>query len=38
MKTLKKKNLGVLEVYFIFLVCLYVGFLGYKSLLNVLFI
>ena len=36
MKTLKKKRLGTLEVYVIFLSCIYVGFIGYKSLLNVL--
>ena len=37
MKILKKKKLGALEVYFIFLGCIYAGFIGYKSLLNVLF-
>jgi len=37
MKILKKKRLGTLEVYFIFLSCIYAGFIGYKSLLNVLF-
>ena len=37
MKTLKKKRLGTLEVYVIFLSCIYAGFIGYKSLLNVLF-
>jgi len=37
MKILKKKKLGTLEVYFIFLSCIYAGFVGYKSLLNVLF-
>ncbi len=37
MKILKKKTLGTLEVYFIFLSCIYAGFIGYKSLLNVLF-
>jgi len=37
MKILKKKKLGTIEVYFIFLSCIYVGFIGYKSLLNVLF-
>ena len=37
MKILKKKRLGILEVYFIFLSCIYAGFIGYKSLLNVLF-
>ncbi len=38
MKTLKKKRLGTLEVYVIFLSCIYAGFIGYKYLLNVLFI
>ena len=37
MKILKKKSLGTLEVYFVFLSCIYAGFIGYKSLLNVLF-
>ena len=37
MKILKKKKLGILEVYIIFLSCIYAGFIGYKSLLNVLF-
>ena len=37
MKILKKKRLGTIEVYFIFLSCIYVGFIGYKSLLNILF-
>ena len=37
MKILKKKKLGSLEVYVIFLSCIYAGFIGYKSLLNVLF-
>ncbi len=37
MKILKKKRLGTMEVYFIFLSCIYVGFIGYKSLLNILF-
>jgi len=37
MKILKKKKLGTLEVYVIFLSCIYAGFIGYKSLLNVLF-
>ena len=37
MKILKKKRLGVFEVYVIFLSCIYAGFIGYKSLLNVLF-
>jgi len=37
MKILKKKKLGTLEVYFIFLGCIYLGFIGYKSLLNILF-
>jgi len=37
MKILKKKRLGALEVYVIFLSCIYAGFIGYKSLLNVLF-
>ena len=37
MKILKKKRLGTLEVYVIFLSCIYAGFIGYKSLLNVLF-
>ena len=37
MKTLKKKRLGTLEVYVIFLSCMYAGFIGYKSILNVLF-
>ncbi len=37
MKILKKKKLGTFKVYIIFLSCIYSGFLGYKSLLNVLF-
>ena len=37
MKILKKKKLGTIEVYFIFLSCIYAGVIGYKSLLNVLF-
>ncbi len=37
MKILKKKTLGIFEVYFIFLLCIYAGFIGYKSLLNILF-
>ena len=37
MKILKKKRLGAFEVYVIFLSCIYAGFIGYKSLLNVLF-
>jgi len=36
MKILKKKRLGTFEVYFIFLSCIYAGFIGYKSLLNIL--
>ena len=36
MKILKKKKLGTLEIYVIFLSCIYAGFIGYKSLLNVL--
>ena len=37
MKILKKKKLGILEVYFVFLSCIYAGVIGYKSLLNILF-
>jgi len=37
MKILKKKRLGTFEVYVIFLSCFYAGFIGYKSLSNVLF-
>ena len=37
MKILKKKKLGTLEVYVILLSCVYAGFIGYKSLLKVLF-
>ncbi len=37
MKVLKKKTLGIFEVYLIFLACIYAGFIGYKSLLNILF-
>ena len=37
MKILKKKKLGTLEVYIIFLSCIYAGYIGYKSILNVLF-
>ena len=37
MKILKKKRLGTLEVYVIFFSCIYAGFIGYKSLLSVLF-
>mgnify|MGYP001166550316 CR=1 FL=1 len=37
MKILKKKTLGTLEVYIIFVSCISAGFMGYKSLLNMLF-
>jgi len=37
MKILKKKKLGTLEVYVVFIGSIYLGFIGYKSLLNVLF-
>ena len=37
MKILKKKSLGIFEVYLIFLLTMYAGFIGYKSLLNILF-
>jgi len=37
MKILKKKKLGTLEVYVIFLSCIYAGFISYKYLLNALF-
>ena len=37
MKILKKKKVGTLEVYVIFLSCIYTGFIVYKSLLNTLF-
>ncbi len=37
MRILKKKTLGIFEVYLIFLSCLYAGFIGYKSLLNICF-
>ena len=37
MKILKKKKLGTFEVYFIFLSCIYAGFIGYKSIINILF-
>ncbi len=37
MKILKKKKLGTFEVYFIFLSCIYIGFISYKSLLNIFF-
>ncbi len=37
MKILKKKTLGIFEVYLIFLSCIYAGFMGYKSLLNIFF-
>jgi len=37
MKILKKKGLGILEVYFLFFSCMYAGFIGYKSLLSTLF-
>ena len=37
MKILMKKKLGMLEVYVIFLSCIYAGYIGYKSLLNLLF-
>ncbi len=37
MKALKKKILGTFEVYLIFLSCLYAGYIGYKSLLSILF-
>ena len=36
MKILKKKKLGIFEVYLIFLSCIYAGFIGYKSLLSIL--
>ena len=31
MKILKKKSLGIFEVYLIFLACLYAGFITYKA-------
>ena len=37
MKILKKKTLGIFEVYLIFLSCIYAGFISYKSLLSILF-
>ncbi len=37
MKILKKKTLGIFEVYLIFLSCIYAGYIGYKSLLSLLF-
>ena len=37
MKILKKKRLGTFEVYFILIGCVYTGYIGYKSLLNILF-
>ena len=37
MKILKKKTLGTFEVYLILLSCIYAGFMGYKSLVNILF-
>ena len=37
MRILKKKTLGIFEVYLIFLSCIYAGFIGYKSLLNIFF-
>ena len=37
MRILKKKRLGTLEVYIIFLSCIYLGFIAYKSLLGILF-
>ncbi len=37
MKILKKKKLGTIEVYLVFLSCIYAGYIGYKSLLNTLF-
>ncbi len=36
MKILKKKTLGIFEVYLIFISCLYAGFIGYKSLLGIM--
>ena len=37
MRVLKKKSLGTLEVYLIFFSCISAGFIGYKSLLSILF-
>ena len=37
MKILKKKRLGLFEVYFIFLSCVYVGFTTYKVLAKFLY-
>ena len=37
MKILKKKTLGIFEVYLILLSCIYAGFIGYKFLLSILF-
>ena len=36
MRILKKKTLGIFEVYVIFLTCLYAGFISYKSLVSIL--
>ena len=32
MKILKKKKLSLIEVYFVFFMCIYIGFIGYKSI------
>ena len=37
MKILKKKTLGIFEVYLIFLSCIYAGFVCYQYLLGILF-
>jgi len=37
MKILKKKKLGIFELYIIFFGCIYAGFIGYQSLLKTLF-
>ncbi len=37
MRILKKKSLSSIEVYFIFMGCLILGYLSYLSLINTLF-
>ena len=37
MRILKKKKLGNLETYLIFLSCIYLGLIGYKTLLSIFF-
>ena len=34
MRILKKKSLGLVEVYIVFISCMFIGYLGYLTLIN----